>query len=62
MKNVGRFSAVLYLATVFFVIFHNVGFQLSGLLESRFLVMLLMGVLGFIAILKVIKEATDESN
>ncbi|MEZ0487500.1 hypothetical protein [Fibrella aquatica] len=62
MKNLARFAAVLYFAAVFFVVFHNTGFQLRGLLETRFLVMLLMGGLGFFAILKVIQEEPDESN
>ena len=61
-KNVARFAAVLYFAAVFFVVFHNTGYQLYSLLKARFLVMLLMGALGFIAILKVIQEEPDESN
>ena len=62
MKNLARFAAVLYFAAVFFVVFHNCGFQWRGLLQARFLVMLLMGALGFFAILKVIQEEPDESN
>lgn len=60
-KNIARFSAVLYMAAVFFVVFHNAGFQLRNLLEARFLTMLLMGAIGFIAILKVIQEEPDET-
>ena len=62
MKNLARLGAVFYFAAVFFVVFHNAGFQLSNLLEPRFLIMLLLGGLGFIVILKVIREEPDESN
>ena len=62
MKNLARLGAVFYFAAVFFVVFHNAGFQLRTLLETRFLVMLLMGCLGFIVILKVIQEETNESD
>ena len=61
-KNIARFCALLYMVAVFFVVFHNAGFQLEGLLQGRFLIMLLMGALGFIAILKVIQEEPDETN
>ena len=60
MKNLARFSAVRYLCAVFFVVFHNTGFQWRGLLEARFLTMLLMGVIAFIALLQVIKEEDDK--
>ena len=56
MKNLARFGAVLYGLAVFFVVFHNAGFQLNRLLETRFLVMLLLGGLSFLVILKVIRE------
>lgn len=49
------------MAAVFFVVFHNAGWQLRNLLEARFLTMLLMGAIGFIAILKVIQEEPDET-
>ncbi len=62
MKNLGRFGAVLYFAAVFFVVFHNANFELRGLLDVRLLVMLLMGVLGFVALLIVVKEEFDEPN
>ena len=62
MKKLAPFVALVYFAGVFFVVFHNAGYWLSNLLEPRFLVMLLMGGLGFIAILKVIQEETDQSN
>ena len=60
MKNLGRFGAVLYFAVVFFVVFHNAGFQLRGLLDTRLMVMLLMGVLGFVALLIVVQEEFNE--
>ena len=47
---------------VFFVVFHNAGLQFHRLLETRFLVMLLLGGLGFLVILKVIREETDEDD
>ena len=50
------------MVAVFCVVFHNAGFQLEGLLQGRFLIMLLMGALGFIAILKVIQEEPDETS
>lgn len=62
MKNLARFGAVLYLLAVFFVVFHNTGFRWEGLLEARFLTMLLMGIIAFIVILQVIKEEADEPN
>ena len=62
MKKLAPFVALLYFAGVFFVVFHNAGFQMRNLLESRFLVMLLMGCLGFMAILRVIREEIDKSN
>ena len=62
MKNLARFGAVLYFVAVFFVVFHNAGLQFHRLLETRFLVMLLLGGLGFLVILKVIREETDEDD
>jgi hypothetical protein len=62
MKNLARFGAVLYCLAVFFVVFHNAGLQFHRLLETRFLVMLLLGGLGFIVILKVIQEETVDED
>lgn len=60
MKNLARFGVALYFAMVFFVVFHNVRYDASRLLEGRYLVPLLMGVLGAIALLYVIQEEMDE--
>jgi hypothetical protein len=60
MKNLARLGVAFYLLVVFFVVFHNVRYDASRLLEARYLVPLLMGVLGAVALLYVIKEATDE--
>ncbi len=60
MKNLARLGVAFYLLVVFFVVFHNVRYDASRLLEGRYLVPLLMGVLGAVALLYVIKEATDD--
>ena len=60
MKNLARLGVAFYLLVVFFVVFHNVRYEAVRLLEARYLVPLLMGVLGAVALLYVIKEATDE--
>lgn len=60
MKNLTRFGALLYFFGVCFVVYHNAG-TLEGMLQARFITMILMGIIGFIVLLKVIDEATDES-
>lgn len=60
MKNLARLGVAFYLLAVFFVVFHNVRYEAIRLLEGRYLVPLLMGVLGAIALLHVIQEATDD--
>ena len=60
MKNLARLGVAFYLLVVFFVVSHNVRYDFIRLLEARYLVPLLMGVLGAVALLYVIKEATDE--
>ncbi len=60
MKNLARVAVAFYFLAVFFVIFHNVRYEAVRLLEARYLVPLLMGVLGAIALLYVIQQETND--
>ena len=62
MKNLARLGVVFYLLAVFFVVFHNVRYKAIRLLEAPYLVPLLMGILGAMALLHVIEEETDDES
>lgn len=60
MKKLARVGAVLYIVMVFFVVFHNTGYQWERLLEAKFITPLMLAIVSFIVIMQVIKEAIDE--
>lgn len=58
MKILQSIAPFLYLIMVLFVVFHNTGYQLSRMLETPYILYVLLSLVSFFVIRSVIKQSS----